>query len=67
MICIKCGKTPSEIEEYVEAAKDEGMTPDEYVRTEEGTFNPVNGHFACTDCYIDMGMPSAPGRGWVAP
>lgn len=66
MICIGCNKSPGEIEEYVEMANEEGCTPDEYVRREEGTYNRENGHFACTDCYCDMGMPSSP-RGWVAP
>lgn len=66
MICIGCKKKPSEIEEYVEVAADEGMTPDDYVREEEGTFNRDNGHFLCTDCYVAAGMPSTD-RGWVAP
>ena len=67
-ICIGCGKRPDEIEEYVEAAADYGrkITPDAYVRREEGTYNPENGHFACTTCYCAMGMPSLP-RGWIAP
>jgi hypothetical protein len=28
------------------------------VREEEGTYNPANGHFLCTHCYIAAGMPS---------
>lgn len=64
--CIGCNKKPHEIEEYVEAAADEDTTPEQYVSSEEGTFNRENGHFACTSCYILMGMPSSP-RGWVAP
>lgn len=66
-MCRYCLKSPSEIEEYIEAAKDCDMTPTDYVRSEEGTYNPANGHFACTDCYIAIGMPSSPGKGWVAP
>ena len=67
-ICIGCGKRPDEIEEYVDGALNYGrkITPDEYVRREEGTYNPANGRFACTDCYFKMGMPSSP-RGWVVP
>jgi hypothetical protein len=65
-VCIGCRKRPSDIEEYVKAADEFGMTPDIYVKVEEGTFNPENGHFACTDCYIAMGMPSSP-TGWKAP
>jgi hypothetical protein len=64
--CIGCGKQPHEIEEYVEAAAEEGRTPEQYLRSDEGTLNPDNGHFACTECYIGMGMPSSP-TGWVAP
>ncbi len=55
--CRECGKTPSEIGEYVEAAEDNGMTPDDYVREEEGTFDPRTGRFYCTKCYIAVGMP----------
>lgn len=55
--CAVCGKSPCEIEEYVDYAKIEGMTPEEYVRQEEGTYNSQNGHFWCTGCYIKIGMP----------
>jgi hypothetical protein len=65
-VCIGCGKRPADIKEYVEAADESGMTPDIYVKVEEATFNPENGHFACTECYIRMGMPSSP-TGWKAP
>jgi hypothetical protein len=44
----------------------ESMTPEQVVREQEGTFNPRNGHFLCTDCYIKAGMPSSP-VGWHAP
>ncbi len=65
-ICIGCNKTPNEIEEYIEMAIEEETTPDEYVKREEGTYNRKNGHFACTSCYCNMGMPSSP-KGWIAP
>lgn len=65
-ICVGCKKRPDEIEEYIEIAKIEEMTPDQFVRSEEGTYNRANGHFLCTDCYAKAGMPSTP-RGWVAP
>ena len=65
-LCTGCNKTPSQIDEFIEIAKEEGITPDDYVRNEEGTYNRTNGHFLCTDCYIKAGMPSSP-RGWVAP
>lgn len=65
--CIGCGKHPGELSEYVHQSEVEGMTPDDFVRELEGTYNPETGRFACTECYIAMGMPTAPGRGWKAP
>lgn len=65
-ICTYCGKRPHQLEEYIVAAAYLEMTPDEYVREEEGTYNISNGHFACTDCYIAIGQPSSR-EGWVAP
>jgi hypothetical protein len=71
-VCIGCHRPPSQIPEYLIAAdefeEDTGtpITPEEFVRTEEGTYNPANGHFACTGCYIKMGEPSSP-YGWRAP
>lgn len=65
-ICTGCLKRPADIAEYAEAAVGWGMEPDAYVKAEEGTYNPENGHFLCTDCYERAGSPTAPG-GWVAP
>ena len=65
-ICIGCQKQPHELEEYVEAAKEDEVSADYWVRTEEGTYNRENGHFLCTSCYIEAGMPSSP-TGWIAP
>ena len=61
-----CQRGPSEIPEYVDAAKELGITPEEYVEGDEGTFNRESVHFACTECYIKIGMPSGE-RGWVVP
>jgi hypothetical protein len=67
-ICTGCNKTPDELEEYAEAAKENDMSADQYCMEEEGTYNPANGHFLCTTCYIDAGMPAIPYPGrWVAP
>lgn len=55
--CKICGKRPSEILEYISAAKDEDMTPENYVVQEEGTYNPQTGFFYCTSCYIKIGEP----------
>jgi hypothetical protein len=64
--CIGCGKSPDQLSEYVDAAAIEDITPNEYLKSEEGTLNHENGHFACTVCYVKMGMPSS-SRGWKAP
>jgi hypothetical protein len=55
--CKICKKKPNELGEYVECAKDWELTPDEYVRQQEGTFNKETGQFYCTECYYDVGMP----------
>lgn len=55
--CVGCGKSPSRLEEYWEPAADESMSPAQYVRRSEGTFNRENGHFWCTRCYIAAGQP----------
>ena len=68
-LCVGCGKRPDEIDEYVDAANecdDETITPDVYVRSEEGTYNKKNGHFLCAECYIAAGQPSS-NLGWVCP
>lgn len=65
-ICRGCNKKPSELEEYTEPEVLDGMTPDEYVRAEEGTYNRETGGFLCTNCYVAAGMPSCAG-GWMAP
>lgn len=69
--CPKCRRFGRNIPEYIEAVADldDGgteMTVDEYIRDQEGTYNPNNGHFLCTDCYIKAGMPSTP-LGWMCP
>ncbi|MCX8074167.1 MAG: hypothetical protein N2749_01085 [Clostridia bacterium] len=56
-VCIGCGKSPNEIREYIRFADEENMTPEEYVRLYEGTYNSCNGHFYCTKCYIETGTP----------
>lgn len=55
--CISCGKKPSEISEYISAAKSENTSPEKYVLENEGTFNRRTGKFYCTSCYIKAGMP----------
>lgn len=55
--CIRCMKRPHQIKEYVDASKSWGISPEEYVRQEEGTYNPATGRFYCTSCYVAAGMP----------
>lgn len=55
--CNGCGKTPSQIHGYVEAATECGLSPLSYVLEEEGTLNPANLHFWCDECYIKAGCP----------
>lgn len=55
--CKVCGKTPEELNEYIEMGKVEKMTPSEFVLQEEGTLNRETGFFYCTACYIKIGMP----------
>lgn len=54
--CKCCGKRPDEIEEYIDCAREEKMTPDKLAQT-DGTFNKITGQFLCTSCYINVGMP----------
>lgn len=55
--CRVCGMTPDQLEEYVDMGRVEGMAPEEFVRSEEGTFNRETGGFYCTACYIRIGQP----------
>lgn len=57
MRCKVCGKQPHEIEEYTYYAKENEMTPEEFVRQQEGTYNPETQLFYCTECYFRVGMP----------
>jgi hypothetical protein len=67
--CFRCGKKASELEEYSPAMTDSSLSPADFVRYEEGTFNPETNRFACTECYIAIGTPSTPigEGGWLAP
>lgn len=56
--CPYCGKHPNDIEEYVESAKLENLTPVEYVKLEENTYCQFTGCFVCTDCYVKIGTPT---------
>ena len=55
--CKVCNRVPGKIQEYVDGGSDENITPVDYVRYNEGTYNKACGHFYCTMCYIAVGMP----------
>jgi hypothetical protein len=57
--CVVCGKHPSELMEYIEAAKEyePPISPVEYIVREEGTFSWPEEIFCCTVCYVNVGMP----------
>ena len=67
MYCAVCKHTPDELTEYVDSASGCGITPDEYVRTEEGTLDIFSGMFVCTPCYVSIGHPAfSSGTRWTA-
>lgn len=55
--CPYCDKEPNEIEEYIERATEEKTTPEQIVKTDEGTYHRNTQLFCCTACYIKVGMP----------
>ena len=55
--CPYCDREPVNIPEYVQGAEMEEMTPEQYVKSEEGTYCKKHNLFVCTDCYIRIGMP----------
>lgn len=56
-VCVGCNRRPHQIDEYLEMAAEDMKAPDEWVKEEEGTYNPENGHFYCTECYVKAGSP----------
>lgn len=55
-----------EIDSYIEPGYHKDR--EDYIRQEEGTYNPENGHFLCDSCYIGAGMPVGfNGTRWVCP
>jgi hypothetical protein len=67
----RCNRFGGEITEYDDLIVDFGQvvtaeTREDFIRNNDGTYNPMNGHFACTECYIAIGAPSSP-SGWKCP
>lgn len=50
--CKGCGRRPDEIREYILEAEHHNMSPDQFVRENEGTYDPTDGSFLCTACYF---------------
>lgn len=65
-VCFRCQRCPDEIDEYIQTAREESITPNDVIWDDEGTYNPAFNTFCCTQCYIAIGMPTAP-HGWKAP
>lgn len=57
LMCACCGKEPNNIEEIVHESEMEGVTPEEFTKT-DGTYSSIVNLFVCTDCYRKAGMPS---------
>lgn len=57
LMCACCGKEPNNIKEIVYASEMEGVTPEEFIKT-DGTYSSIANLFVCTDCYRKAGMPS---------
>lgn len=55
--CPYCEKRPHEITEYIEQAEYSEVTPEEFVKMDEGTYDYRTDLFCCTTCYIKIGMP----------
>eukprot|EP00966_Prymnesium_polylepis_P317043 7325147-Prymnesium_polylepis.2 len=62
VMCARCKRAPEEFEEYILAAEDERITPTEYVKREEGTYDKETGLFWSTECYIILGCPIGKAR-----
>ena len=63
IICVGCGRHPSEIQEYdfiMREFREEGDYPnwEAVMDLSDGTYNPKTKHFYCTDCYVKAGMPT---------
>lgn len=65
-ICFNCHKPADQIPGWDVEAKIEGISIEAFAR-QDGTYNPVSNQFCCDECYMALGTPSAPGRGWRAP
>jgi len=56
MKCKVCGKQPHEIEDCVSYAEEYEIAPEEFVRQNNGTYDPKTETFYCMDCFVRTGM-----------
>jgi hypothetical protein len=58
--CVRCQLRPDEIGEYLPLNQPDqpGVSPDDFVWNNEGSLCRATGQFACTACYIAIGMPN---------
>lgn len=47
-----CKREAKDIPSVVQFAQENAMTPEEFIKAEEGTYNPVTGHFLCDPCFL---------------
>lgn len=71
--CPGCKRDCLEIPEVISFAKEEETSPEQWVRSEEGTYNPTNEHFLCDTCFIakeqstGKRLVGTDGTRWVCP
>lgn len=63
--CCVCCRIADDIPGLVDEANAEETPVFDYAM-EDGTYNRDTNRFCCTVCYVHIGAPSAPGRGWKA-
>lgn len=65
--CFKCGRSCDTIAEFKPGLWNlDNLTPAEYVRTFESTYNPASNHFCCSRCLLAGHGPLEP-KEWKAP
>lgn len=71
--CPDCKRSCVDIPEVLFFANEEGISPESWIRSEEGTYNPTNEHFLCDTCFIAREQSTGQrlvgpgGTRWVCP
>lgn len=72
-LCPACGRQAADIPDVVMFGKENGLSPEEFVRQEDGTYNPASEHFLCDTCFIvyeahkGSRLVGENGKRWVCP